>query len=295
MLEHANTPAAKRPRTSSMPEIPCRCLALVACDWRRQGSSDRKLSDDELKNKMIRGRKKRTGLSTHFAEIIRIASERGADTILFSPWSHTVNKDNPRELRHAELFPAGTTHQVVILGVRRWDGKEYKEKIEVHARTGSTPYQMEQHFASAKDEKQQKEDFMEDLPIRTNSGTSIFICGETNIVGTKRCRPHHVKDEYGVRTWLDKNDVCVILNPVHDYMRLPAMKRQRGALSSRERVVVSVWNRGYKTREAIIPWTAHRDGKDVSDEIVELPDVCDWSAAPSEPGIRIGILKLDQE
>ncbi|TAN04077.1 MAG: hypothetical protein EPN36_10180 [Rhodanobacteraceae bacterium] len=315
MLEHnSSAPTGKRTRKSTMPEIPCRCLALVACDWKRQGASDRTLSDSELKSKRKRNQKIETGFAPHFAKIVRIASDHGADTILFSPWSHTVTKARD-ELRHADLFPKGTKHQAVILGVRRRNNakkakNKYLETIEVHTRSKQRSYPIFQQFSTTRDKKQRKrdkkqckeEDFMDDLRNRRCGKVTAFICGETNIVSVKRAKSkggHHVVvDKRNVRALLDANGVRVVLNPVHDYMTWK-MKPKRAALSSEKRTVVSVWNRGYKKREAKIPWTVYWGDKtadwrdqDASPEVEELPDVCTWPVSPDEPGVRIGILKL---
>jgi hypothetical protein len=51
-------------------------------------------------------------------------------------------------------------------------------------------------------------------------------------------------------------------------------------------MVVSVWNRGNKDREAKAPWTVHLDGEDISGRIEEK------NAIPSQPGIRMGLLDV---
>ena len=85
--------------------------------------------------------------------------------------------------------------------------------------------------------------------------------------------------------WLSRAHAKLILNPSHDYMRRPEMKKKRALFSQGSRVVLSVWNRGNKPPEARAPWQAFADGKEISAWIRE---VC----FPKTKEIRIGVFDV---
>ena len=155
------------------------------------------------------------------------------------------------------------------------------------SREASKPAELAQYFGMSNASKKVKQEFVERLEERQFGPTLVMICGETNIVRTKR-DSGRIIDEFGVRRRLRDFGTELILNPVHTYMRRYEMEKKRRALAVSGRWLVSVWNAGMSPSEAALPWGAYYRGRDVSNKIEELD-----SPIPEQPGIRIGILKVE--
>jgi len=256
-------PAGAQPRLAPMR------LAVVARDWLQERTSGQG---------RFRGSK---GFAPHFPEIARLANGHGADTLLFSLWSH--NADTLGDLPRNELFPRDTRHAAVILGVTR----NGKEEVEVWVRLRRSPVLLHQEFARTADARAGKERLMAGLAGRIFGSSLILICGEMNLIRTQRTT-RAIVDDFDVLSRLRAHGVELVLNPIHDYMRRFEMPVKRKALASGTSTVVCVWNRGLKDgSEALLPWAAYRKGETITDQIqeIELP-------IASQPGVRVGILDL---
>ena len=253
----------------TQPRLVPRRIALVARDWLQETTSGPgKFRDSNM------------GFAPHFAEIANVASRHGADALLFCLWSHDARKLG--ELSPGLLFPRGTRHQAVILGVKRSVG----EDVEVHFRSQRSPATLRQQFARTSDRAALKEALLSELSARQFGSTLIPLCGETNLIKTER-RTRAIVDQYEFLPWLRAARVQLVLNPIHDYMRRFEMVLKRQALARAAHTVVCVWNRGCRDgSESALPWAAYRQGRTITDRIQEVDSIA------LEPGVRIGVLDM---
>jgi hypothetical protein len=244
-------------------------IAVIARDW----LSESRAREHGFTNRNI-------GLAPFFSEIARCCSAQRADLLLFCLWTHSEDDDG-RLAKH-QLFPAGTTHRVVIVEVTR-KGKEW---MELWHRAHRSPVRFLQCFSRSSESRDKKLRFMRDLDQRQLGRLLIIICGESNIVNTRRGAG--IVDAFHIREQLKRRGVRVILNPIHDYMRRYEMSRKRAALSRWTQVMVSVWNRGSKGgAEARLPWQLHVGGRRADAWIREVVE-----PVSGQPGVRVGMLDL---
>ena len=251
------------------PQLQLRKIALIARDWKRQvARGPGRFLDGNM------------GFAPYFAEIARVASDHGADTLLFCLSSHDAGKLG--ELARKALFPPGTHHQVVVLGIERQSGEE----VEVHLRSRRRPIRFRQHFGRTSDPEREKKECRDGLPDRQLGDAVLLLCGETNLIKTER-PSRDIIDPYGVLPYLRGAKVRVVLDPLHTYMRRHEMVIKRQAMARAAHSVVCVWNRGCVAgSEAAVPWAAYHEGRTVTDQIQEV------AAVPSQPGVRVGLLTL---
>jgi hypothetical protein len=268
----------KRPRSEILPRVgpmdaptqfQLRKVALIARDWRRQAArGPGRFLDGNM------------GFAPYFADIARVASDHGADTLLFCLSSHDAGRLG--ELPRKALFPSGTHHQVVVLGIERQSGEE----VEVHFRPRRRPIRLQQHFGRTSDPEREKKECRDSLPDRRLGDAVLLLCGETNLINTER-QSQDIIDPYGVLPYLRGAKVRIVLNPLHAYVRRHEMVLKLQAMARAAHRVVCVWNRGCVAgSEAAVPWAAYREGRTVTDQIQEV------TAVPAQPGVRIGILTL---
>jgi len=220
--------------------------------------------------------------SEHFARINELCDDQRCDTILYA--LYTWDQDAP-EARTYEAVFGGLVHvQRIILEV--WEKPENPVHLEVWQRGQQAPVRARQRFATSKEAVSKKQEFIDDLPNRRVSDGLLVICGETNIASTVR-GSDEVPDPFGFTDSLRDTNVRCILNPIHDYMRRPEMKKKRQHYSLGGRTVISVWNQG-RGSEAELPWTLFHNGQERTDAIVEAPS----SPFSERPDIRIGIVDL---
>jgi len=244
------------------------------------------IARDSLQEATAQFRRSKRGFWPLFPKIACEASRHGADVLMFSLWSHDERRMG--ELSKKDLFPIGTHHSAVLLGVKRHDGKELVEHIEVWHRSRRSPLRLRQYFARVSDSKKRKELLIQNLTRRQFGPTMLLLCGETNIVRTQRGKADIV-DDFRFRSRLRKCGIDVIFNPSHTYMHRPEMARKRRAISRWVRIVISVWNRGNpeKGSESKLPWVAYSNGKDITGEIKEI-------TLPAElrQGVRMGLIRV---
>jgi hypothetical protein len=258
------------------PDLGLKSVAVVARDFQREISTD---------TGKFRSRKQ--GFAPHIQQAVRVASDHGADTILFSLWSHNAGKLG--ELSRSDLFPRGTHHSAVIMGVARRDSKAKKDKevTEVWHRSRQAPLVFSQLFGKTSAPNASKKSLSEGLSQRQFGPILVLLCGEVNIVKTQRSKSGIV-DEFAFLPRLRSAGIECILNPIHTYMYRPEMATKREALALAAGNLVSVWNRGLtKGSESKTPWAVYRNGKTVKNSVreIDLP-------IPSQPGVRIGIIDL---
>jgi hypothetical protein len=117
-----------------------------------------------------------------------------------------------------------------------------------------------QRFARSTDAGHRKQSFVDALAVERAVGDDglVVICGETNICTTVRST-RAIGDPFDFGSALVRLRTRTILNPIHNYMRRPEMKKKRQHYSGAGRTVVSVWNLG-EGHEAQVPWTVFHDG-----------------------------------
>lgn len=262
----ASFPVKEASTQEKHPALTLKCIAVIARDSLRKTPG------------RLSGRKR--GFWPLFSKIAREASKHGADVLMFSLCSHDEHRLG--QLSKKDLFPSGTEHLAVVLGVQRRDG----EDIEVWNRSRRSPFRLKQYFAKVSDPKKWKKSLIQDLPRRRFGHTMLLLCGEVNIVRTHRDKLH-VSDDFHFRSRLRHLRINLVLNPSHTYMHRPEMASKRRAISRVAHNLISVWNRGdpKKGSESKSPWIAYRNGKKI--KITEIP-------LPVElrHGIRMGMITL---
>ena len=219
--------------------------------------------------------------SEYLARINKLCDEQGCDTILYALYTWAQNTTVARN--HDAIF-SGLAHvQRVILEVGQRQDSDHH--AEVWLRGQQAPLLAHQRFPKSSSSDVSKRAFMSDLPRRRVSNTLLVICGETNIASTIRSSDEFY-DPFGFADRLREMKVGLVLNPVHDYMRRPEMRKKRCHYSLDGRTVITVWNRG-KGNESLLPWTVFHNGHERTDAVQELP-----RRFSDRPDIRIGILDV---
>lgn len=224
--------------------------------------------------------------SEHFSKINQVCDAHGCDTILYA--LYTWDQASPTNRTHAVIFNGLANVQRIVLefgqAPTRFDAHR---RVELWTKRNSLPASVVQQFVKSTAKDDVKRDFIQELPSRLVSNGLLVLCGETNITSLARSTGAF-RDPFSFVEQLQKLDVNVLLNPIHDYMRRPEMRKKREFYSRNGRSVVSVWNKG-KGKEAELPWTLFHDGKDRTEQIREVPRLFH-----ERPDIRIGILDLSR-
>ena len=113
-----------------------------------------------------------------------------------------------------------------------------------------------------------------------------MICGESNIVSTVK-GSDRFSDPFGFVDQLRGLKVRMILNPIHDYMLRPEMRKKRRFVSQGGRTAISVWNQG-RGKESHLPWTVFHDEIERTADVRELP-----TPFVDRSDIRIGIMDVE--
>lgn len=221
--------------------------------------------------------------SEHFSEISQACDAHGCDTILYA--LYTWDQASPTKRTHSVIFDGLANVQRIVLEVGQAPTRY--DRVELWTKQNSLPAFAVQQFAKSTEKDDLKRDFIQELPSRLVSNGLLVLCGESNITSLTRSTGAF-RDPFNFVEQLQKLDVNVLLNPIHDYMRRYEMKEKRKFYSMNGRSVVSVWNKG-RGKEAELPWTLFHDGKDRTEQIVEVP-----RPFRERPDIRIGILDLSR-
>lgn len=223
--------------------------------------------------------------SEHFSKINQVCDAHGCDTILYA--LYTWDQASPTNRTHTVIFDGLANVQRIVLEVGQAPTTfDACRRVELWTKQNSLPEFAVQKFAKSKAKDDFKRNFIQELPSRLVSNGLLVLCGETNITSLTRSTDTF-RDPFNFVEKLQKLDINVLLNPIHDYMRRPEMRKKREFYSRNGRTVVSVWNKG-KGREAELPWTLFHDGKDrTTEQIKEIQ-----RPFRERPDIRIGILDL---
>jgi hypothetical protein len=190
--------------------------------------------------------------SERFSAILKFLDDKRCDTVVFSLYSIDFSKRESFvpfrsvQLRHvkAVLYEEGVKgekNRRCVVFYRRGS------KWHRHVLPGGGFPTLKGLTDKKKREKVGK--FIErSIPGRTLGNCCAILCGEINGA------PYHmdtgrVADDFGLRKSLQR-EVTVVLNPGHDRMTRFEMKLKRRFLSKSNRWVISVWNRGKRTRMA---------------------------------------------
>jgi len=227
--------------------------------------------------------------SEHFARINSFCDDHGCDTVLYALW--TWDQDSPVPLTNASVF--GGLCQVQRVLLEHWHKPWNYDYVEIWQR-GSQKRKAVQRFERSGDSERRKETFINELPDRMILQALLVLCGESGIIKEKE--KGVFIDNFGFLDRLDKLNVRLILNPIHDYMAPNYQNGRPGGVDVREkrrhysrnrRTVVSVWNQGRRDRNVAAPWTVFHDGQERTQDVVELP-----RAFNDRLDIRIGIIDV---
>lgn len=264
--------ATKGPDTSKLasskpdghPDISHGRIALITRDWYD-------------KSDWLKGDRWGFGIDGRLAKAIEATRHEKPDGIVFGLWTWDEAKDGA--ISRADLFPKGTRHRWVLLETRR----KRSDIAELHFRGLEQPAVLYQRFATSQSPVGEKRRFVEELPTRTFGQALVMLCGESNIIKTKR-DSEDLDDRFDFLSYLDEAGIRLVLNPVHTYMQRYEMRLKRLAYSRNGRTVLAVWNRGESEQgESLVPWAAYVDGEEVTQSIKEV-------AEDQRPvGVRVGI------
>lgn len=154
--------------------------------------------------------------------------------------------------------------------------------VEVWARDAREPYVVRQVFATSAEWRAHAA-LADTIGDRFLGKTALLICGESNIIQTRR-RTGQIVDDQDVCKKLADAGIALLLNPLHTYMRRPEMHLKRKTLSEPRRLVLCVWNGGWRKAEADEPWAVYLGGRR-ADVVEEIPN-----PVPQQPGIRFAIV-----
>jgi hypothetical protein len=217
--------------------------------------------------------------SEHFTRINKICDEQGCDTMLYALYSW--DSTSPATRSHNSIFEGLKNIQRVVIEVGH--PPHSFDHVEVWVRDQQQPIQAHQRFATSSSSISDKQQFLHDLPSRQIGTALLVICGETNIASLVR-GSDRFNDPFGFADRLRDLKTCLLLNPIHDYMRRYEMREKRRFYSQGGRTVISVWNQG-KGKEAWLPWTVFRNGVERTDCVKEID-----RPFAERPDIRIGVL-----
>lgn len=213
------------------------------------------------------------GYAPFLSEIAAAAEASECDTIVYALALPAMALARP-----ARLFGRTRAVKTVFLEVTRADSET---AVEVWRKGAPAPHRFRQRLVTSQDSVECKRALMSGLPARTFGSTTFLVCGEVNIISTRRGSTATI-DRFGFMDRLA--DQRLILNPSHSYIRRHEIKEKRRRCSGKGRIVLSVWNPGHHDREPAVPWQAFVDGREVTEHIE--------SVSFAETTIRMGVFDL---
>ena len=262
------------PIQTSAPKLSLKKIGIVARDYE------------------VKFPKGRRDFSYVLPDVLKLLDDNGCDAVLFSLFSIISRKsfDLRKTIDRLGLkkIKAVFLEEFRDYPTRR-PQKEQRETtryVILYRSNGKwIEYELEQRFGTLATISLAKlRSFVADeIPKQRNLGNCcVLLCGEINGV---IARNHtNVVDRFELRAAIPKT-ANLILNPSHDLMFRPEMKKKRKYFSRKGRWVISVWNKGKKdkrgkTRDGSSPaWTVFHDGIEKKIEYL-----------PMEHGVEIGIL-----
>jgi hypothetical protein len=232
----------------------------------------------------------RRDFSDVFPDVLKLLDGKGCDAVLFSLFSIISRKsfDLHKEIDRVRLkkIKAVFLEEFHDYPKRRLQSKQRETKrfVILYRSNGQwIDYELEQSFGTLPNLAKLRSFISDEIPKKRSLGNCcVLLCGEIN--GVIALNHTNVVDRFGLRAAIPKTS-NIILNPSHDLMFRPEMKKKRKYFSRKSRWMISVWNKGKKdkrgkTRDGSSPaWTIFHDG--IEKEIEYLP---------TELGVEIGIL-----
>jgi len=249
-----------------------RRAAIIVRDW-RQDIKGQKLAHRDC------------GYAPHLQAILKTCGDNKCDTAMFALWSHST-KDGGK-LHPKNLFSTSGSCNTVIIGAMPQPWKN--ERVHVLQRGQAVQSSLVQCFSASADSGARKQAFVDEFGARLFGNTFVMLCGESNIIGTRRKEKPPIRDEFSFRSLLKQEGVSVILNPIHTFMRRYEMPLKRKALSQPGISVISAWNAGDTDGESTLPWQHWHNGIDRTSYVKELPE-----PVSGVPGIRIAIVEIPE-
>ena len=176
--------------------------------------------------------------SQHFVRINKLCDEQGCDTILYALYTWDERSAVPKD--HDSIFGNLVHVQGVILEVGK-PTRSY-DHVEVWLRHQKEPLLIRQRFTALSASRTEKRRFVDELPSR-RIAQGVLYFAESNIVSTVQ-GSDRFSDPFGFVDQLRGSKARMILNPVHDYMSHPQMRKKRCFFSQGGRTAISVWNQG---------------------------------------------------
>ena len=220
--------------------------------------------------------------SQHFTRINKLCDDQGCDTILYALYTWDERSAVPKN--HESIFGNLAHAQRVIMEIGQ-PPISY-DHVEVWLRHQKEPLLIRQRFTALSASHTEKRRFVDELPSRRIAQGVLVLCGESNIVSTVQ-GSDRFSDPFGFVDQLQGLKARMVLNPVHDYMTHPQMRKKRCFFSQGGRTAISVWNQG-RGKEPYLPWTVFHNGIDRTADVRELPP-----AFVDRSDIRIGIVDME--
>lgn len=240
-------------------------------------------------------RSRKADFSAHFENILKYCDEKGCDSILFSPYTffygYRIKRDALNRLKNVKI--------IFIEKFRQIYNPIDQSKYFIFFRNGESwdKYETKQFLARIENPRSFKKNLLAEFRSEFKStrlflNFALLICGEINIVKYSKSLKT-IEDSYSFIREIP-NNIEIIINPIHDRMTRFEMGLKKKFLSSQNRIVVSVWNRGKKfkdgkSRDGNNPsWSIYKNG----DEIIVPREDIPFDTGKSR--IEIGILKISK-
>lgn len=256
-----------------------------------------KLSKIGIISRDYRASNGNSDFSKSFDEILNYCDSKGCDSVVFSLYTLLeknkidINKLNRlknidaifiEEFKYEKNESIAGQNKIYYKKDGYWDYREYTQKF------GTLKY-------TNKFKEVVVAPFLKEIAdVRSFGNCAVMLCGETNVVKYYRKEKEVRDDDSKLFNHLPLASK-IILNPIHDRMTRHEMKKKRQFLSSNDRIVISVWNKGKtdkngKTRDGKNePWTIFKNGKELElkREILEIDKF------ENQDQIEIGILDVN--
>jgi hypothetical protein len=204
-------------------------------------------------------------------EVLSYCDKGECDTVLFSLFTilkthlHDIKKtfENLKHIKTIFLEDFSFQNDIRCAGNYHC---YYKENDKWH------DYMVYQKFATVTHTREFEHEvikpFIKEIATKRLLGSiTVLLCGESNVVKYDK-EKKAVVDQFGLLKVLP-SEIRIILNPVHNRMTRFEMKLKRAFLSSNNRLVISVWNKGKTDKQGTNrdgknpPWTIFSNGKDL--------------------------------
>lgn len=231
----------------------------------------------------------RRDFSALLPDVFDLLDNEECDAVIFSLYGIIPRKD----LNIIELLQPLKHISVVFIEEfteKNISGKLTREPIRLsvyYKHNNWNIYNINQEFGTVNGlQKRKIFDFVENIEQRCIGNFCIILCGESNTVKYVK-EKKAIEDTFGLKNAIKKQNVKIILNPIHDKMTRFEMKLKKKFLSEGNKWVISVWNKGRKDKRGVTKdgkapaWNIFFDGKEL-----EIPQL------ENGLGLEIGICDL---